>query len=156
MDRREALGTIPSTTWTSRNGFQSCRSRWHFLATPAINPIWALQESIRIAKEEGRQGRYDRHRKNARAMQAVPTELLHGPGPKRATALLTCPTWSTRRASMMPNSGDVVMEEGMIVAGGLAAHAGRCSASGTWATSTSMMVAALGIIERTLQSRRHR
>ena len=122
-----------------------------YFATPAINLIWALQESIRIAKEEGIESRYQRHLKNARAMQKALEELgftvLAEEG-HRAVTLSNL---------IYPDGLDDVkfrttlMEEGMIVAAGLAAYAGKMFRIGHMGNiDINDEVAALGIIERTL------
>ena len=39
-----------------------------YFATPPVNMIWALKESLRIIKEEGIENRYKRHIKVAKAI----------------------------------------------------------------------------------------
>ncbi len=46
-----------------------------YFGTPPVNMIWALQESLRIMKEEGIENRYKRHIKVAKAMQAALEEI---------------------------------------------------------------------------------
>ncbi|MFZ2257148.1 MAG: alanine--glyoxylate aminotransferase family protein [Clostridiaceae bacterium] len=151
LARREALGTIPEYYVDFKKWIPVMNDPSKYFATPAINLIWALQESIRIAKEEGIESRYQRHLKNARAMQKALEELgftvLAEEG-HRAVTLSNL---------IYPDGLDDVkfrttlMEEGMIVAAGLAAYAGKMFRIGHMGNiDINDEVAALGIIERTL------
>ncbi len=151
MDRREALGTIPEYYVDFKKWLPVMQDPAKYFATPAINLIWALQESIRIAKEEGRQGRYDRHRKNARAMQAALTELGFTVLAEEGHRAVTLSNLVYPEGVDDAKFRATVMEEGMIVAGGLAAYAGRMFRIGHMGNiDINDEVAALGIIERTL------
>lgn len=122
-----------------------------YFATPAVNLIWAVQESLRIAKTEGYKQRYERHLKNARAMQKALEELgftLLAEEGYRAVTLSNV---------IYPDGIDdgkfraTLMEEGMMVAGGLAAFAGKMFRIGHMGNiDINDEVAALGIIERAL------
>lgn len=151
MDRRETLGTIPEYYVDFKKWLPVMQDPAKYFATPAINLIWALQESIRIAKEEGRQGRYDRHRKNARAMQAALTELGFTVLAEEGHRAVTLSNLVYPEGVDDAKFRATVMEEGMIVAGGLAAYAGRMFRIGHMGNiDINDEVAALGIIERTL------
>ncbi len=71
LERRKSLGTIPEYYCDYENWIPIMDDPSRYFATPAVNLVWALKESVRIMKEEGLDARYDRHRKTARAMQAA-------------------------------------------------------------------------------------
>lgn len=151
MDRRESLGLIPEYYVDFKKWLPVMQDPAKYFATPAINLIWALQESIRIAKEEGRQGRFDRHLKNARAMQAALTELGFTVLAEEGHRAVTLSNLVYPEGVDDAKFRAMVMEEGMIVAGGLAAYAGRMFRIGHMGNfDINDEVAALGIIERTL------
>ena len=122
-----------------------------YFATPAINLVWALKESVRQIKEEGLRARYDRHVKNARAMQKALESLgFH---------ILAVPEHRAVTLSNLvyPEGLDdakfraTLLDEGIIVAGGLAAYAGRMFRLGHMGNiDINDEVTALGVIERAL------
>ncbi len=67
--RRAELGIIPEYYVDFDKWIPIMDDPSKYFATPAINLVWALKESIRQIKEEGLRPRYERHVKNARAMQ---------------------------------------------------------------------------------------
>lgn len=71
LARRKSLGTIPEYYCDYENWIPIMDDPSKYFATPAVNLVWALQESVRIMKEEGLPERYARHEKVARAMQAA-------------------------------------------------------------------------------------
>lgn len=71
LARREALGTIPEYYCDYANWIPIMDDPSKYFATPAVNMVWALKESVRIIKGEGLQARYARHEKTAKAMQAA-------------------------------------------------------------------------------------
>lgn len=122
-----------------------------YFATPAINLIWALKESVRIIKEEGVENRYNRHTKHARAMR----EALKVLGFRiLAQEGYEPPTLSN--VLYMDGVDDVtfrnmVQEEGIIVAGGLAAYAGKMFRIGHMGNvDTHDLVCSIAAIERVL------
>ena len=122
-----------------------------YFATPPINLVWALLESVRIIKAEGVKTRYERHLKNARAMQAALTAL----GFKVLAAELHRAV--TLSNLVYPDGLDdlafrnTVYEEGMTVAGGLGPYAGKMFRLGHMGNiDINDEVAALGILERSL------
>ncbi len=122
-----------------------------YFATPAINLIWALKESVRIIKEEGVENRYNRHIKHARAMR----EALKALGFKiLAQEGYEAPTLSN--VLYMDGVDDatfrnMAQEEGIIVAGGLAAYAGKMFRIGHMGNvDTHDLVCSIAAIERVL------
>lgn len=122
-----------------------------YFGTPPVNLLWALQESVRLIKEEGIEERYDRHIKDAKAMQAA----LEGLGFKiladkdHRAVTLSC-------VAYMDGIDDaefrkVLGEEGIVVAGGLKSFAGISFRLGHMGNiDTHFLVSTISAIERTL------
>ena len=125
MERRKSLGTIPEFYIDFDKWLPIMHDPSKYYATPAVNMVWALAESIRIIKEEGLENRYARHKKTAKAMQkaleALGFQILAHPD-HRAVTLSNV---------IYPEGIDDVEfrkllgEEGIVVAGGLVAYAGK-------------------------------
>ena len=75
MEKRKTLGIIPESYIDFDKWLPVMHDPSKYWGTPAINLVWALQESIRIMKEEGLEERYARHRRQAvmvdDAMEAI-------------------------------------------------------------------------------------
>ena len=122
-----------------------------YYATPAVNMIWALQESIRIIKEEGIENRYERHVKNANAMrsalEAMGFSILAEEGNRAVT--LSCVIYPEGFDDLKFRT--ILAEEGAQVAGGLAAYAGKMFRIGHMGNIDQHdLVSAVAAIERTL------
>ena len=122
-----------------------------YYATPAVNMIWALQESIRIIKEEGLENRYERHEKVANAMRvAIETmgfTILADPANRAST--LSCVIYPEGIDDGEFRS--ILAEEGAVVAGGLGAYAGKMFRIGHMGNVDTLdLTSALSAIERTL------
>ncbi|MGI6732477.1 MAG: pyridoxal-phosphate-dependent aminotransferase family protein [Anaerovoracaceae bacterium] len=151
MARRESLGTIREYYCDFYKWLPIMQDPTKYFATPAVNLIWALQESIRMIKEEGPKARYERHLKNARAMQKAFEALgfkVLAEEPNRGVTLSNL---------IYPEGVDdaefrsLLMEEGIIVAGGLGPYAGKMFRIGHMGNiDINDEVAVLGVIERTL------
>jgi aspartate aminotransferase-like enzyme len=61
LARRKALGTIPEYYIDFEKWIPIMNDPTKYYATPAVNMIWALKESLRLIKEEGLEERYKRH-----------------------------------------------------------------------------------------------
>ena len=68
LARRKALGTIPEFYIDFEKWIPIMNDPSKYFATPAVNMIWALKESVRLLKEEGIEERYDRHTKVSKAI----------------------------------------------------------------------------------------
>ncbi|MCK9217017.1 MAG: alanine--glyoxylate aminotransferase family protein [Firmicutes bacterium] len=125
MDRRKELGVVSEYYIDFDKWLPVMKDPSKYYATPAVNMIWALQESVRIIKEEGLENRYDRHRKVADAMQAALEALGF-----KILAKEHCRA-STLSNLIYPEGIDdakfrgLLAEEGIVVAGGLGAYAGK-------------------------------
>lgn len=151
LARRKALGTIPEYYVDFEKWLPIMDDPAKYFATPAINLVWALKESVRIMKEEGMQERYRRHLKNARAMQAAFTALGFTVLANEAHRAVTLSNLVYPEGLNDVEFRNTLMEEGIIVAGGLAAYAGRmCRIGHMGNVDCNDMVAVLGVIERAL------
>lgn len=151
LSRRKTLGTIPEYYVDFEKWLPIMDDPAKYFATPAINLVWALKESVRIMKEEGMQERYQRHLKNARAMQAAFTALGFTVLANEAHRAVTLSNLVYPAGLNDVEFRNTLMEEGIIVAGGLAAYAGRmCRIGHMGNVDCNDMVAVLGVIERAL------
>ena len=152
MKRRETLGMIPEYYVDFDKWVPVMDDPLKYFATPAVNLIWALKESVAIIKAEGLKAREVRHRKHARAVQkaliALGFTLLAEEG-CRAITLSNV---------IYPEGIDdglfrkTLLEEGIVVAGGLGAYAGKMFRLGHMGNiETNDLVAALSTIERALE-----
>ncbi|MBU5313694.1 alanine--glyoxylate aminotransferase family protein [Tissierella carlieri] len=151
MERRKSIGSIPEYYVDFDKWLPVMHDPSKYYATPAVNLIWALQESIRIIKEEGIEARYERHIDISKAMRAALMAMgftILADEKNRATTLSCC---------LYPEGIDdlkfrtVLAEEGAQVAGGLGAYAGKMFRIGHMGNIDMLdMVGAISAIERTL------
>lgn len=151
LERRKKLGTIPEYYIDFEKWLPIMEDPSKYFATPAVNLIWALKESIRLIKEEGLENRYKRHEKNARAIQAA----LEGLG-FTLLAEKECRAVTLSNVLYMEGIDDIefrktLYEEGIVVAGGLGAYAGKMFRLGHMGNiDTHDMVSVIATIERSL------
>jgi len=152
MKRRETLGTIPEYYVDFDKWVPIMDDPSKYFSTPAVNLVWALKESVSIIKAEGLKARAERHCKNARAIQraleALGFSILAEEG-CRAVTLSNV---------IYPEGIDdltfrkTLLAEGIVVAPGLGAYAGKMFRLGHMGNiETNDIVAALSTIERALE-----
>lgn len=151
LKRREELGDIPEYYIDFKKWEPIMDNPAKYFATPAVNMIWALKESVRIIKEEGIENRYERHRKVGRAMQKALETLgfkILAEENHRAVTLSNL---------IYPEGIDdvefrkILSEEGIVVAGGLGAYAGKMFRLGHMGNiDTHDLVSTISTIERAL------
>jgi aspartate aminotransferase-like enzyme len=153
VERRESLGEIPEYYCDFNMWAPIMDDPSKYFATPAINLVWALKKSVEIIEREGGlKARDERHRKNAKAMQAA----LEALGFKLLAG--ECCRAVTLSNNIYPDGIDDVKfrttmaaEEGVVVAPGLAAYFGKMFRLGHMGNiDIKNEVAVLGAIERTL------
>lgn len=151
LERRKSLGTIADYYIDFEKWIPIMNDPSKYFATPAVNLIWALKESINIIKEEGLENRYKRHIKYGRAAQAALEALgfkLLAKKDHRAVTL--------SNALYMDGIDDVefrriLAEEGAVVAGGLGPYAGKMFRFGHMGNiDEHLLVSVVSAIERTL------
>jgi len=151
MERRQSLGTIPEYYIDFYKWLPVMHEPVKYFATPAVNLVWALKEAVAIIKEEGLANRYERHQRVGRAMQAA----LEGLG-FRVLADKSCRAVTLSNLIYPEGLDDVyfrktLYEEGVMVAGGLAAYAGKMFRLGHMGNvDTHDLVAVIATIERVL------
>ncbi|MCL1991938.1 MAG: alanine--glyoxylate aminotransferase family protein [Spirochaetes bacterium] len=152
MKRRASLGTIPEFYVDFDKWIPTMDDPIKYFATPAVNLVWALKESIRLIKAEGGlKPRYERHLKNARAVQKALLALGFTLLAEEGCRAVTLSNAIYPEGIVDADFRKIIMEEGMVVAGGLGAYAGKLFRIGHMGNITvNEMVTALGIIERTL------
>lgn len=151
LARRKSLGTIPEYFIDFEKWIPIMNDPSKYYATPAVNMVWALKESLRLIKEEGLEERYERHTKVSNAfndsLEAMGFKLL-------AKKEYRCNTLSTVLYPEGINDAQfrkVLAEEGAVVAGGLAAYAGKMFRIGHMGNIDDHTVySAIAAIERTL------
>ncbi|WP_458861774.1 pyridoxal-phosphate-dependent aminotransferase family protein [Acidaminobacterium chupaoyuni] len=151
MDRRASLGMIPEYYVDFDKWVPIMDDTSKYFATPAINLVWAMQESVRMIKEEGMKPRYERHLKNARAMQkaleALGFRILAEEGHRAVTLSNLIYPDGINDAQFR----STLLDEGIVVAGGLAAYAGKMFRLGHMGNiDINDEVTVLGVIERAL------
>jgi len=125
MERRKSLGTIPEFYIDFEKWLPIMHDPAKYFGTPAVNLVWALKEAVRLIKEEGLENRYARHKKYARIMQsaleALGFKILAKEGHRAVTLSNLVYPEGTDDAKFR----GLLAEEGIMVAGGLGAYAGK-------------------------------
>ena len=151
LARRKALGMIPEYYVDFEKWLPIMENPSKYFATPAVNLVWAMIESVRIIKDEGLKARAERHTKNAaaaaKAMESIGFTILAKPG-VRANTLSVC---------VYPEGVDdaqfraAMLDNGVICAGALASYAGKAFRLGHMGNiGENEMITALSAVERSL------
>ena len=151
LARRKELGTIPEYYVDFEKWLPIMETPSKYFATPAVNLVWAMAEAVRIINEEGYQVRYQRHLKNARAMQAALESLGFTVLAEKEHRAVTLSNLVYPEGLDDVSFRNTLYEEGITVAGGLAAYAGKMFRLGHMGNiDINDEVAVLGVIERAL------
>ena len=152
LEKRRSLGTIPESYMDFEKWIPIMNDPSKYWGTPPVNLIWALAEAVRLIKEEGLENRFRRHERDAKAIQKAICALGFG-----ILAEEGCRA-STLSNVMYPDHFDdlkfrgLLLEEGIIVAGGLGEYAGKLFRIGHMGNIDShTIVSALSAIERALE-----
>lgn len=151
LSRRKMLGTIPDAYMDFEKWMPIMNDPFQYWGTPPVNLIWALKESVRLIKEEGLENRYRRHRRDALGIQAALESLGF-----RILAEPECRA-ATLSNILYPEGMDdrqfriILEEEGIVVAAGLGAYAGKAFRLGHMGhIDRHVVVSTICAIERTL------
>ncbi len=151
MERRRSLGEISEYYIYFDKWLPIMKDPSKYYATPAVNMVWALIESVRMIKEEGIENRYERHRKAGRAMQ----KAVEGLGfkilakPENRAVTLSDVIYPEGIDDVKFRS--LLAEEGIVVAGGLGPWAGKMFRLGHMGNIDKHdMVSVIAAIERAL------
>lgn len=151
LARRESLGTIAEYYIDFAKWIPIMDDTSKYFATPAVNLIWALKESVGIIKKEGMVARYERHKKHARAVQTA----LEGMG-FSILARVGCRAVTLSNVLYPDGVSDATFrkalyDEGVMVAGGLGEYAGKMFRLGHMGNiDTSDLCSVIAAIERAL------
>lgn len=151
LERRKSLGMIPEYYIDYEKWIPVMDNPSNYFATPAVNLVWALQESLRLIKEEGIEERYKRHKKFAEATQAgleaLGFTLLAEKGHRASTLSNVLYMDGVDDAEFRKT----LAEEGAVVGGGLKDYAGKMFRFGHMGNiDEHYVVSVLSAIERTL------
>lgn len=125
LNRRKSLGIIPEFYIDFEKWLPIMQDPAKYFATPAVNLVWAMKESVRIIKEEGLDNRSNRHKKMAGAMQeslqAIGFKILAEEGCRAVTlSNLIYP----QGINDIEFRGELA-RQGVVAAGGLGPYAGK-------------------------------
>lgn len=151
LERRKSLGTIPEYYVDYEKWMPVMTDTSKYFATPAINLVWAMNESVRIINEEGYETRCANHSKNAAAMakacEAIGFKLLAKEGCRANTLSVLIYPEGVNDAQFR----SAMLENGVVCAGALAQYAGKAFRLGHMGNTTkNEMVVALSAVERSL------
>jgi aspartate aminotransferase-like enzyme len=82
--KRKALGTIPESYVDFEKWIPIMHDPSKYWGTPPVNMIWALQEAVRILREEGLEERYARHTRQAAIFVSAMEALGFRPAAKKS------------------------------------------------------------------------
>ncbi|SFI29650.1 aspartate aminotransferase [Tindallia magadiensis] len=152
MDRRKSLGTIPEYYVDFEKWLPVMHDPAKYFATPAVNMVWAMKESVEIIKEEGLENRYARHRKVAEAMQKSLESLGFTILAEKSCRAVTLSNLIYPDGIDDAEFRGILAEEGIMVAGGLGAYAGKMFRLGHMGNiDTHDLVSVISTIERALK-----
>jgi aspartate aminotransferase-like enzyme len=151
LERRKALGTIRDYYIDFEKWIPIMNDPSKYFGTPPVNLIWALQESLRIIKEEGIENRYARHIKVAKAMQSALEDLGFTILAEKGHRAVTLSNVIYMDGIDDGEFRKILAEEGVAVAGGLGAYAGKMFRLGHMGNiDTHYLISTISAIERTL------
>jgi len=157
MARRESLGNIAEFYCDFNEWVPIMDDPKKYFATPAINLVWAMKESVRIIEAEGGlKKRYERHLKHARAIQkaieALGLKLLAKPECRAVTLSdILYPEGIGGDMDKCLEFRKALIAEGIICAPGLGAYAGKMFRMGHMGNiEENDIVAVLSSVERAL------
>lgn len=151
LERRKSLGTIPEYFVDYEKWLPIMEDPTKYFATPAVNQIWALQESVRIMKEEGMKARFERHKLHAAALQEAFIALGFSILAKKEYRAVTLSNLVYPDGLDDASFRNAMMEEGVVIAGGLKEYAGKmCRIGHMGNAGAPEFVVMLGALERAL------
>ncbi len=149
--RRKELGTIPEYYVDFEQWLPVMHDPSKYFATPAVNLVWALKESVRIIREEGLDARCKRHRTAGTAVQSALETLGFGILAEPGCRASTLSGVLYRRDTEDLKFRQTLASEGVQVSAGLGPYAGKMFRLGHMGNvDTHDLVSAIAAIERTL------
>ncbi len=153
LERRKTLGVIPEYFVDFDKWLPIMENPAKYFATPAVNLIWAMKESVRIIKEEGLKERAARHRKNAdaivKALESVGFSILAKEGCRASTLTVAIYPEGVDDAKFR----STMYAEGVVCANALASYLGKAFRLGHMGNiTTNEIVVGLSAVERSLKA----
>ena len=153
LERRKTLGTIPEYFVDFDKWLPIMENPAKYFATPAVNLIWAMKESVRIIKEEGLKERAARHRKNAdaiaKALESIGFSILAKEGYRASTLTVAIYPEGVDDAKFR----STMYAEGVVCANALASYLGKAFRLGHMGNiTTNEIVVGLSAVERSLKA----
>ncbi len=125
LQRRKDLGLIPEYYIDYEKWLPVMQEPSKYFATPAINLVWAMKASMEVLQSEGLKNRYERHERNARAVQKAFESLGF-------TVLAEADHRAVTLSNLVYPEGvpdlpfrNAMLDLGVNVAGGLGPYAGK-------------------------------
>jgi alanine-glyoxylate transaminase/serine-glyoxylate transaminase/serine-pyruvate transaminase len=149
--KRRSLPSIPAYYSDILRWLPIMKEPTKYFSTPCVNEIRSFREGTKIMLEEGMPARFERHRKNARAIRAALQALGFG--------LFTEPEFRADTLSVVAYPAGVedkafragYSRNGVVVAGGLGETAGKVFRMGHMGNLTAAdILFAFGAMEKTL------
>ena len=152
MERRKELGQIREYYVDFDKWLPIMQDPGKYFATPAVNLVWALQESLRIIKDEGLEARFTRHRRDARIIQDTLLEMGFDLLADEHCRAVTLSNVLYPEGIDDEEFREKLAEEGVVVAGGLGEYAGKLFRLGHMGNiDQHIVISTLAAIARTLK-----
>jgi aspartate aminotransferase-like enzyme len=153
MEKRQGMKQIPAYYSDLLRWLPIMREPTRYFSTPCVNEIRAFYESTLLILEEGLEQRFRRHERSARAIRSAFEELGLGLFTEKPFQADTLSVINYPEGVEDKRFRNLYYENGVVVAGGLAATAGRVFRMGHMGNlSSSQVLFALDALEQTLKT----
>jgi alanine-glyoxylate transaminase/serine-glyoxylate transaminase/serine-pyruvate transaminase len=153
LERRKSLDVVPAYYADILRWLPIMENPGRYYSTPCVNEIFALSEALKIILEEGLENRYERHRRNGRAVRAglAALGLAHFTEKDCLADTLSVVRYPQGIEDAAFRGG--LLEREIMVAGGIGPTAGKIFRLGHMGNiNAAEIAAALTAIEETLRS----
>ncbi|MCK8058438.1 MULTISPECIES: alanine--glyoxylate aminotransferase family protein [unclassified Fusibacter] len=150
--RRTSLGKIPESYIDFEKWMPIMNDPSKYWGTPPVNLVWAMSEAVRLIKNEGLEERFNRHEKDAKAIQKALISLGFGILADESNRASTLTNAIYPEGIIDADFREILVDEGIIVAGGLGAFAGKLFRIGHMGNiDKHIIISAISAIERALE-----
>ncbi|MDH4271561.1 MAG: alanine--glyoxylate aminotransferase family protein [Candidatus Aminicenantes bacterium] len=156
MEKRKGMKQIPAYYSDLMRWLPVMREPVRYFSTPCVNEIRAFYESTLIILEEGLEQRFLRHERSARAIRSAIEALGFSLFTEKPFLADTLSVFNYPEGVEDKCFRELLYENGVVVAGGLANTAGRVFRMGHMGNlSSSQIFFALDVLEQTLKTIGH-
>lgn len=151
VQKRRSLPPIPESYVDFEKWIPIMKDPFKYWGTPSINLVWALQESLRIIKEEGLTERYNRHARQADLFDAAMESIgFHVAAEKSFRAPTLSVYFYPENSNILDaDFRSILAEEGVQSAGCLGEYAGKGFRLGHMGNiDKHVLVSAIAAVER--------